>query len=332
MENRTELLANEAEMMVSKTETFLQDVLKGLNAEPKYLESKYFYDSIGDGLFQQIMRSPEYYPTNCELEIFSLQTDEITKVFTKDSQAFDLVELGAGDALKSAYLLQNLVKKKSDFTYYPIDISENVIAGLHKNLPDRIKGLKIHGLNGEYFNMLQKVNNISRRKKIVLFLGSNIGNMHPEDALRFCGKLRDHLSSGDLLLIGFDLKKDPQTILNAYNDKQGYTRDFNLNLLNRINKELGGNFNTDNFKHYPTYDPETGACKSYLVSTRDQKVRIEAADVEIGFEKNECIHTEISQKYDKEEIDRLAGVTGFTIVDSFYDSRKWFLDAVWLVG
>ena len=310
---------------------FLHDVVKGLTSSPKYLESKYFYDRIGDKLFQQIMHSPEYYPTKCELEILSGQTDEIIEVFTKGTEGFDLVELGAGDALKSSLLLQHLVEKDADFTYYPIDISKNVISNLHENLPQRIPGLPVHGLNGEYFEMLQKADNLSGRKKVILFLGSNIGNMFPEDADQFCRKLRENLSKRDLLLIGFDLKKDPQTILAAYNDKQGYTRDFNLNLLNRINKELGGDFNTEHFKHFPTYDPGTGSCKSYLVSTRDQIVKIASADIEIEFEENECLHTEISQKYNLEEIEKLARKTGFKSVSYFYDSKKWFVDAVWII-
>ena len=310
---------------------FLQDVVKGLTSSPKYLESKYFYDSVGDRLFQEIMHSPEYYPTKCELEILSGQTDDLIELFIKDNEGFDLVELGAGDALKSSYLLQHLLERNVDFTYYPIDISENVISSLHKNLPERIPNLPILGLNGEYFEMLQKANNLSKREKVVLFLGSNIGNMFPEEADMFCRKLRENLSAGDLLLIGVDLKKDPQTILDAYNDKQGFTRDFNLNLLNRINKELGGNFNTEHFKHYPTYDPGTGSCKSYLVSTREQKVEIGAANIIIDFKENEFIYMEISQKYDLEEIEKLAHANGFTPVAYFYDSKKWFVDAVWRV-
>lgn len=310
---------------------FLQDVVKGLTSSPKYLESKYFYDSIGDRLFQEIMHSPEYYPTKCELEILSGQTDDLIELFIKDNEGFDLVELGAGDALKSSYLLQHLVEKNVDFTYYPIDISENVISGLHKNLPKRIPGLPILGLNGEYFEMLKMANSLSNREKVVLFLGSNIGNMFPEEAEIFCRKLRENLSPGDLLLIGVDLKKDPQTILDAYNDKQGFTRDFNLNLLNRINKELGGNFNPKHFRHYPTYDPGTGSCKSYLISTRKQKVEISAANITIDFKENEFIYMEISQKYDLEEIEKLAHANGFTPVAYFFDSKKWFVDAVWRV-
>jgi L-histidine Nalpha-methyltransferase len=332
MSNLQPEVSNKNEIETKVSNQFLQDVVKGLTSSPKSLESKYFYDSIGDKLFQEIMHSPEYYPTKCELEILSGQTDDLINLFIKGNEGFDLLELGAGDALKSSYLLQHLVDKNVDFTYYPIDISENIISSLHKNLPQRIPGLPIHGLNGEYFEMMQKANNLSQSEKVVLFLGSNIGNMFPEEAEIFCRKLRANLSPGDLLLIGVDLKKDPQTILDAYNDKQGFTRDFNLNLLNRINKELGGNFSTQHFKHYPTYDPGTGSCKSYLVSTCDQSVRIDAANTVIDFKENEYIHMEISQKYDLEEIEKMAHATGFTPVAYFYDSKKWFVDAVWRVG
>ncbi len=314
---------------IHKSSIFCGDIIRGLTSTPKYLDSKYFYDAIGDKLFQQIMHCPEYYPTNCELEILSQQTDQIIAEFQHHGTSFDLVELGAGDALKSSHLLNGLLRKNSDFTYFPIDISENVIHTLTDQLPHRLPGLNIHGLNGEYFEMLKKANAVSQKNKVVLFLGSNIGNMLPADAERFCIKLKEHLLPGDLLLIGFDLKKNPRLILDAYNDKQGFTRDFNLNLLNRINNELDANFNLRNFQHYPTYDPQSGACKSYLVSTCDQQVCIAGADEHINFAENECIDMEISQKYTLQQTLELAQKTVFTPVNHFFDSKSWFVDSVW---
>ena len=308
---------------------FLKDVLKGLSSSPKYLESKYFYDHNGDRIFQQIMHCPEYYPTNCELEILSGQTRAIVQTILDRHQHFDLIELGAGDALKSSYLLKYLAEKEVDFTYYPIDISGNVIANLRKKLPEHISGLNIHGLNGEYFHMLKDAYSLSDKPKLVLFLGSNIGNMFPDDALNFCIKLKEHLLPGDLLLIGFDLRKDPQTILDAYNDKQGFTRNFNLNLLTRINRELDGNFDLNAFQHFPTYNPESGACQSYLVSRKDQEVSI--AGHVIRFEANESIHMEISQKYTLKQTEDLARAAGFVPMEYYYDSKRWFLDTIWEV-
>jgi len=246
----------------SKTDLFYKDVVKGLQSTPKRLNSMYFYDANGDKLFQELMACEEYYPTNCELEIFTEQTAGLAEAIMAGGDAFDLIELGAGDAMKSTYLLKHLMEQKADFTYLPIDISDNVITYLNATLPATLPGIKITGLNGEYFDMLKKAASISNRRKVVLFLGSNIGNMPVSDAEEFCKELRKNLSAGDMVLMGIDLKKNPKTVLAAYNDKEGITKRFNLNLLERINRELNADFNLTQFDHYPIYDPETGACKS----------------------------------------------------------------------
>ena len=313
----------------SKTEQFYDDVITGLQSTPKRLNSKYFYDANGDKLFQDLMSCEEYYPTKCELEIFSEKTAEICQAIIGDGDAFDLIELGAGDATKSAYLLQYLLEQRADFTYLPIDISENVIAYLNVALPVTLPGLKITGLNGEYFEMLEKAASISNKRKVVMFLGSNIGNMHVDEAESFCRELRNHLSAGDMMLIGFDLKKNPKTVLAAYNDKEGITKRFNLNLLERINRELNANFDSDKFDHYPIYDPETGACKSYLVSLTDQQVKINDTET-IHFLKDECIYMEISQKFTVSQTDHMANKAGFKSLHGFFDSRKWFIDVIWV--
>ena len=187
-------------------------------------------------------------------------------------------------------------------------------------------GTQAH-LEGEYFQMLAEATKMSVNRKVVLFLGGNIGNMPADEAQHFCRRLRSLLEPGDIALIGFDLKKNPHTILDAYNDKAGLTRAFNLNLLDRINRELDGNFNVDKFSHYQTYDPESGACKSYLVSTIRQTVRI--ADVTISFCEGEWIFMEVSQKYNVNEIEKLATASDFLIMQNFLDSKQWFMDSVW---
>jgi L-histidine N-alpha-methyltransferase len=306
---------------------FLKEVLNDLSQTPKTLNSKYFYDGKGDKLFQEIMDCPEYYPTNCEMEIFREHTRDLALTLKNGFNTFDLVEMGAGDATKSSFLLKELVDMKANFTYMPIDISSAMIAHLEQSLPEKIEGLKVEGLNGEYFDMLEKANQISSRKKVVMLLGGNIGNETPENALNFCRKIRSYLQEGDLVLVGFDLKKNPRTILAAYNDAAGFTRDFNLNLLHRINNELGGNFDTEQFEHYPTYDPATGACKSYLVSRIDQEVTISGE--KFMFKEHEFIDMEISQKYSIAETETMAGNTGFKTVRHFLDHKKWFVDTVW---
>jgi L-histidine Nalpha-methyltransferase len=313
----------------SKTAQFYDDVMTGLKSSPKYLNSKYFYDANGDKLFQHLMSCEEYYPTNCELEIFSEKTGEICKAIIGDGDAFDLIELGAGDAMKSTYLLLYLLERGARFSYLPIDISENVMAYLNVTLPVTLPGLELTGLNGEYFDMLEKAASISNKRKVVMFLGSNIGNMQVDEAECFCRDLRNHLSPGDMLLIGFDLKKNPKTILAAYNDKEGITKRFNLNLLERINRELNADFDITKFDHYPIYDPETGACKSYLVSTEDQQVKINGAET-IYFLKDECIFMEISQKFTVPQTEQMAHRAGFKPVHRFYDSREWFIDVIWM--
>jgi L-histidine N-alpha-methyltransferase len=305
---------------------FLDDVLAGLRSEPKTLQSKYFYDAHGDKLFQDIMSSPEYYLTNCEMEIFTEQTQALAGTIRAGGEPFDLIELGAGDATKSINLLRGLMDRGTDFTYLPIDISDHVIEYLDATLPVSLPGIKLTGLNGEYFDMLTKASAISTNRKVVLFLGSNIGNMSVEDAQSFCTELRKHLSPGDMLIMGVDLKKNPKIIRDAYDDKEGITKAFNLNLLTRINRELNANFAVEQFDHYCSYDPENGSCKSYLVSLNDQQVCINGQN--IGFKKDEYIWMEISQKYTVEQVDQIAINAGFKPLDHLFDSKGWFIDAV----
>src|SRR3984957_4981761 len=240
---RPMLSANTVKLNGRKASTFYHEVINGLRAENKYLSSKYFYDETGDKLFQQIMACPEYYPTRCEMEIFQHQSSKMVELFCEHGRSFDLIELGPGDATKSWHLLKEFQKEKVPFTYYPIDISSNVIRGLEERLPVSLPGIKLHGLNGEYMDKMEQVSTFSAARKVVLFMGANIGNMTMPQATFFCRQLYDRMRPGDLLVIGFDLKKHPKTILDAYNDHQGITRAFNLNLLNRINRELGADFN-----------------------------------------------------------------------------------------
>lgn len=310
-------------------DNFGSDIVKGLSNYPKKLSSKYFYDKTGDRLFQQIMAMPEYYLTNCELDIFQNKTDELVKAISNINESFDLIELGAGDAMKSSYLLKNLVERGTDFTYMPIDISGNILSVLQENLKKSLPGLEVLPLEGEYFDRLDKATGISKRKKVVLFLGGNIGNMESEEAAHFCSEVKRKLNPGDLFLVGFDLKKNPNTILAAYNDPAGITASFNLNLLTRINRELQGDFKVENFQHYQNYDPVSGACRSFLVSLCDQEVHI--GNHLFVFKKDELIDMEISQKFSEQDIRKLAGDSGFHVLAEIKDSKNWFVDSIWMV-
>jgi len=309
--------------------TFAKDIEKGLQSKPKFLSSKYFYDAKGDELFQRIMAMPEYYLTNSEFEIFSTYKEQLRKAF--GNSTFNLVELGAGDGTKTKILLEHFVNQNSDFYYSPIDISANVLEHLKTDLSVLLPNLKVNSLAAEYFKGLAQLSEDSDRK-VVLFLGGNIGNMSIPEAKVFLSTMSQNLNNGDLVLIGFDLKKDPQTILDAYNDPTGITSAFNLNLLERINRELDANFQIDQFKHWENYHPITGATESFIVSKQQQDVYIEALEQSFYFEAWEAIKVELSQKYSLIEIKELAEATGFTSIHQFSDEKQYFVDALWEVN
>ena len=318
--------SNNNESAVDSLTNFARDVLKGLLAKPKKISSRYFYDAAGDKLFQQIMELEEYYPTRTEHEIFETQKQAILNAFDRP---FRLIELGAGDGKKTKVLLNHFVDQHVSFTYSPVDISADILDELKDTLLEEIPELHVEPLPGDYFHVMEETVSHEEQRNVVLFLGSNIGNY--TNILRddFLQKLRDNLKKGDQVLIGFDLKKDPQVILNAYNDSKGVTRDFNLNLLTRINNELGGNFDIEKFLHFPSYNPDTGECRSYLLSTEDQEVSIEAVEKTFHFRKWEPIFMEVSKKFDLEEIADLADRHGFVVNENFTDAKNWFVDSIW---
>lgn len=310
------------------TSIFEQEVYEGLTAHPKYLSSKYFYDEVGDKLFQDIMAMPEYYLTDCEFHILEANKAEIVDLFSSDGEPFSLFELGAGDGKKTKILLRHLVERNIPFDYRPIDISQNALNELETALHNEIPEVVINPLQGTYFDTLRDIGNSNGRRKVILFLGSNIGNLLHPQAVEFLKNMRDAINTDDLIFMGFDQKKNPQTILDAYNDKAGITEAFNKNILARINKEMGGNFDLDQFLHWEVYDPQTGTAKSYLVSKEKQMIYIESLDLEVPFKRWETIHTEISQKYDDEVVAWLAGEAGLQIATSFSDEEKNYKDYV----
>ncbi len=303
---------------------FREDVIKGLTDYPKHLSSKYFYDAAGDKLFQRIMAMPEYYLTDCEYEIFEKYKKEIVSCFTDRPGRFNLIELGAGDGKKTKILLEELSGSQADFTYMPIDISENVLGQLTEDLNVDLPGVDVKPLQGTYFEALEDLCKIEDTRKVILFLGSNIGNLlHPE-AIKFLRSIQDLMSENDLLFIGFDQKKNPQTVLDAYNDQTGITETFNKNLLLRINREFQGNFNPDLFLHWEVYDPETGTAKSFLVAREACEVTLKEMGRTFSFKKWETIHMEISQKYDDEVVHWLAEQAGLKVSDVFTDSKDYY--------
>ncbi len=308
---------------------FARDVIEGLTSNQKYLSSKYFYDNRGSKIFEQIMRMPEYYLTDCELEIFQKQKSAICDDFNPDNRAFELIELGAGDGLKTSILLEELLHQMHNFRYIPIDISALAIEKLQSKLQNEMPDLNTDGRTGDYFKLFADLN--GSKPKVILFLGSNIGNFTHEKSVTFLKQLHAVLNKDDKLLIGFDLKKNPETILKAYNDPHGLTAEFNLNLLRRINEELDADFNLADFIHKETYDAKTGTAKSFLVSNKDQSVTLHKTGESFRFTENEAILMEMSQKYDLIMIEELARQSGFAITANYFDSRKWFVNSLWKV-
>ncbi len=308
------------------TTEFEMEVYKGLTDYPKHLSSKYIYDERGDKLFQDIMEMPSYYLTDCEYEIFERHKKKITRLFTGNGP-FDLIELGAGDGKKTKILLKELSEQQVDFTYVPIDISKNALSNLYNAIREELPKVNMETLQGTYFQALKGISN-RKSRKVILFLGSNIGNLEHKQAIGFMTKLQQLMQPEDLLFMGFDQKKDPSVILEAYNDKEGITAAFNKNILARINTELKADFDLDQFTHWEVYNPESGTAKSYLVSKIEQKVAIPKLELEVHFKPWETIHTEISQKYDDETITWLAQKSNLTIEAHFTDTKKQFKNYV----
>ncbi|WP_026754923.1 L-histidine N(alpha)-methyltransferase [Sediminibacter sp. Hel_I_10] len=306
---------------------FAQDVIKGLSLEQKKLSSKYFYDDNGSRIFQEIMQMPEYYLTDSEFEILSLQAKQIVEKL-KFSEPFNIIELGAGDGFKTFKLLEYLVNAEIDFTYMPIDISQEANDILQEKLKERLPDLSITPKTGDYFEVIEKIGKQST-PNLLLFLGGNIGNYPKEEALDLLNLFNSSMNVGDKLLIGLDLKKNPITIHNAYYDQGGITKRFNLNLLIRINREFDADFKIDDFDFYCHYDPDNGKVKSFIVSLKQQSVYLKALDTTIHFNQNELIWTELSKKYDVEEIETLAELTNFKVNHHFLDCKHYFTDSLW---
>ena len=310
-----------------------EHLAQGFSQTPKTLSSKYFYDAVGSRLFQQIMALPEYYPTRTELTIFQEQGAAIAETLRAGAptgQPLAVVELGAGDGLKTKLLLRALLALPDApaLTYVPVDISPSALDELAATLRQELPTLPTAPLAAEYGVALTSLA-ARPEAKAVLFVGSNIGNFTPPEQERFLQELAAPLTTADRLLVGFDLRKNPRRIRAAYDDQQGTTAAFNLNLLRRLNEELGADFQLENWQHYPDYDPSTGAMRSWLVSGCAQVVQVAALGGQrFEFAAWEAIHTEYSFKFTLPQIAALAATAGLRVVQVFQDAADDFADVV----
>lgn len=306
---------------------FARDVAAGLSQKQKHLPSRYFYDGKGSQLFQQIMDLPEYYLTRSEFEVLTNNQEAMAQHFAREG-FFHMIDLGAGDALKTKILIRQLTKQQSSFDYVPVDISGDAMRQLNTSLQEELPSVNVQAVVGEYFQALQWLQENKSERKVVLFLGSNIGNFETHESIEFLSTVRSYLGAGDKLLMGVDLRKEPDTILKAYDDPAGITAEFNLNLLHRINRELGGDFKVDQFEHYAMYNPLEGVMRSFLISLKEQDVHIRDTGQTYHFDAWEAIHTENSHKYTMEQVKELGQQCGFFMETVFYDSHKGFADVL----
>ncbi len=309
------------ELLDSERFEFAADVKRGLTSSPKTLPCRYLYDEQGSKLFEEICGLPEYYVTRAETEILQSHAKELPPRFGPDVVLF---ELGSGSAVKTRLIVEAFLAKNGTLTYVPVDISTDALDESARTLGDAYSDLIIEPIAGEYRLGLEWLAANTGRERLVLWLGSNVGNFDRPGAADFLSSIRASLGERDRLLIGVDLRKDKAVLEAAYGDAQGVTARFNKNLLVRINRELGGQFEVDAFEHRPHYDEDTGHVSSHLVSREAQTVRIEALDLDVQFEKGESMHTEDSVKYSPEEIDQLAAVSGFRLEARWLDAAGRF--------
>lgn len=299
-------------------ESFADAVKNGLSLVHKCLPPRFFYDTYGSELFNKICELPEYYLTRTEATILEECFNDIAA-----NDISTIIELGSGSANKTKLLFDKL-ETRSDITFVPIDISQDAIEESSFSILSEYDNINIQAHIAEYDKSFEAIREHSSSSSLILFLGSNIGNFTPSEAASFLTKLRQNLKGSCKILIGFDMQKDKEILHKAYNDYGGVTATFNRNLLDRINRELGGNFITSQFKHLAFYNETESRIEMYLASDREQDVTINEIDMSIHFKQDETIHTENSYKFSVAQIEKLASASGFSIEKIYTDNKKWF--------
>ena len=300
--------------------TFADEIFSSLNRDSKYINPKFFYDKRGSSLFEKICDLPEYYLTRTEIEILKNLKSDLSQ-FLDDS--FRLVELGSGSSTKTRLILDIFAKIQSSIEYFPIDISEILTESselLQRDYPD----LEITGIIDTYEGGLEFIEKYDDKKNLIIFLGSSFGNFTPKEGKIFLQKINSKMKNEDLFLIGLDLVKDKKILEDAYDDAQGITAQFNLNVLSRINDELDADFVLNDFKHIAKYNEKDQRVEMYLKSLVNQSIIISKANLSLKLTEGELIHTEHSHKYKISQIKELMDETGFNIKQNWLDVNNHY--------
>jgi L-histidine Nalpha-methyltransferase len=311
----------------------IQDVINGLNQKQKSLPARYFYDHKGSQLFEAICQLPEYYPTRTEAEILKQYAPEIVE----QTKAIELVELGSGSSIKTRHLFDAYKNSNIPLYYVPVDVSGSILTESANNLLTDYSQLKIQGKVATYAQALKQLANSFLGKRIIVFLGSSIGNFDPLECDRFIAQVTAALNPGDYFLLGIDLQKPVEILEAAYNDSQGVTAAFNLNMLQHLNNRFAGNFELDNFKHQAIYNQTEHQIEMYLISQQKQTVTLADLNLTIELTKEEKILTEISRKFDLAKMEKYLGdhlssrrqgqvrlPCSLNLIQSYTDSQQWF--------
>jgi dimethylhistidine N-methyltransferase len=313
-------MASRATIPVGVRPEIADDVERGLTATRKSLPPRLFYDARGSALFEEITRLPEYYLTRTERAIFEQYADEMVAAA---GEGLSIVELGAGTAEKTQILLRAALKQQLSLTYFPVDVSKAALEIAEDRLAISLPHLRVEPIVADYTGGLATLAKIHGRK-LVLNIGSSIGNFDPHDAAAILRRIANNLSAGDTLLLGTDLVKRTGLLHAAYNDSAGVTAAFNLNLLERINRELGANFDVRRFRHEAVWNPAANRIEMYLISLVKQRVHIRALDLIVDFRESERIHTENSYKFTEATVRRLLQDAGFELQQSWCDHGRLF--------
>jgi len=300
--------------------TFAQELSYSFNQKQKSINPKFFYDEKGSYLFKKICTLPEYYISRTEVALLRQLEEKLPNHLNGN---FRLVELGSGSSTKTRTLIDILEKSQKHIEYFPIDISD-ILRDSCKELHNDYKNLCITGIIDDYEPALELVKNYDGKNNLIVFLGSSFGNYEPKAGLRFLQKINSLMKNNDLFLLGLDLTKDETVLEKAYNDSQGITAQFNLNVLSRINSELDANFDINKFVHHAVYNKNQNRIEMYLRSLEKQIVNIPKADLVLEIKKDELIHTENSFKFTISQIKEMSALSNFQIQDIWCDEKRYF--------